>query len=100
MGGNLVLCFLRHQSVSYTRPFIRLALDRLARFHAATYALIQSLKLEGFKSKYPYVHSKNNWSEEGETTRGPWLQMVIDGALKVLRVSSTTAFQTEQIQLR
>ena len=54
--------------------------------HAATYVLIQSIGLDEFQSKYAFVHEKTTWSEAGRELMGPWCQMPVDGAIKILKV--------------
>ena len=61
-------------------------MDGIAKVHAATYALIQSMGLDAFQTAYRFVHENNTYSETGVNCNGPWYQMPVDGAIKILKV--------------
>ena len=61
-------------------------MDAIVKVHAATYALIKSIGLDEFQSKYAFIQDKTPWSPAGREFLGPWCQMLVDGAIKVLKV--------------
>ena len=61
-------------------------MDTVAKVHAVTYALIKSIGLDEFQSKYAFIQDKSPWSEAGCESLGPWFQMAVDGAIKILKV--------------
>ncbi|CAG7818790.1 unnamed protein product [Allacma fusca] len=66
-----------------------IVIRNLAKFHAISHAFFQHIGEENFRTKYSVMAAKSFYAEEGETLCGAWVQIAVDGAIKILSSKPT-----------
>ncbi|CAG7725708.1 unnamed protein product [Allacma fusca] len=78
-----------NKKVPHTLNVVTQVVKNLAHFHGTVLAYIQHIGREAFEKKYDFITAVSVWSEEATTVNGPWIDVPIAGAIKILTEKPT-----------